>query len=204
MDEQQFKIASTAEDLRLCIIENSIYIEELTSNVLGTILDIDWSSSKSFGNGSTSLSFNQKLQLIQDIKGIEKESLKKITCLANIRNKFAHVSQVNSFEKLFSSSNVGKEIKKNFLAWYFDVRGDSDIHPSKLEFVYRLCFYLLVNDVIEILLKINDTHMFNRGYADGKKEANETLVTILLESLIKNDQKLVVINAIQELERRFK
>lgn len=181
MDEQKFKIASTAEDLRLCVIENSIYIEELTSYILGNILDIESSNSKSFGSGSTSLSFNQKLQLIQDIKGIEKESLKKLTCLANIRNKFAHVSQINSFKNLFSSSNIGKEIKKNFLSWFFDAKGDSDINPSKLEFVYRLCFYLLVNDVIEILLKINDTHMFNRGYADGKKEANETLVTILLE-----------------------
>lgn len=85
--------------------------------MLGNILNINWKNSKPFGHASTSLGFFQKLQLIQDIKGIEKEDLKKLTCLANIRNKFAHVSEINSFERLFSDSGVGREIQKYFLNW---------------------------------------------------------------------------------------
>lgn len=204
MDEVEFKIASTAIDLRLCIIENSIYIEELTSRILGNILDIDWNHSKSFGHGSSSLSFNQKLQLIQDIKGIEKESLKKIVCLTNIRNKFAHVSYINSFETLFSSSSVGKEVRTNFLKWYFDDKGDSDVHPSKFEFIYRLTFYLLVNDVIEILLNINKTHNYNAGVEEGKREAKEIFLNTLIQSLVSQKQQLVIIEAIQETERLLK
>src|ERR1019366_2694681 len=129
----------------------------------GNILNIDWKNSKSFGYGSTCLSFNQKLQLIQDIKGVDKEDLKAINCLAQMRNKFAHVSHINSFEKLFSDA-AGKEIRNYFFKRFFDDMGISDVHPSKVELVYRLCFYLLVHEVIGVLLKINDQHLYNQGY----------------------------------------
>jgi hypothetical protein len=192
-NDYDFKIASVNKDLRLCVIENSIFIEELASRVLGNILDIDWKNSKSFGHGSTSLSFFQKLQLIQDIKGIDKEDLKKLTCLANIRNKFAHVLEIKSFEKLFSDSGVGKEIQKSFLSWYFDKDGYDGIHPTKIEFVNRLCFYLLTSDVINILLKISDTHVFNMGFHDGKREVQEKLLSFCMSILSDKQRKEVII-----------
>lgn len=201
MSDEKFKIASFAKNLRLCVIENSIFIEELASRVLGNILSIDYEKSKSFGHASTSLSFNQKLQLIQDIKGIEKEDLKKLTCLANIRNKFAHVSNIDTFEKLFSESSVGKDIRRCFLNWFFDTNGDSDIHTSKVEFVYRVCFYLLVNDIIEILLKINDTHSYNIGLHEGQKEFKDKFVDTIIKSLITQKQHLAVLEAIEETKR---
>ncbi|MGN7722285.1 hypothetical protein [Chitinophaga sp. 22620] len=194
-----FKIASVNRDLRLCIIENSIFVEELASRVLGNILNIDWKTSRSFGHASTSLSFFQKLQLIQDIKGIEKDELKKLTCLANIRNKFAHVSEINCFKKLFSESSVGKEIQKCFLNWYFDKDGYVGIHPAKVEFVNRLCFYLLVNDVISILIRISDTHLFNMGVHEGKREVQEQLLIICM-SVLPDKQREEVIEA---LEKKF-
>lgn len=195
-NDYDFKIASVNKDLRLCVIENSIFIEELASRVLGNILDIDWKNSKSFGHGSTSLSFFQKLQLIQDIKSINKEDLKKLTCLANIRNKFAHVSEINSFEKLFSDTGIGKEIQKAFLSWYFDSDGYVGIHPTKIEFVNRLCFYLLTSDVINILLKISDTHLYNMGVHEGKREVQEQLLTFCL-SILSDQQRREAILAIE-------
>jgi len=36
------KIFSTAKELRLCVIENAINIEELASRLLGKILNIEW------------------------------------------------------------------------------------------------------------------------------------------------------------------
>ncbi len=195
-NDNDFKIASVNKDLRLCVIENSIFIEELVSRVLGNILDVDWENSKSFGHGSTSLSFFQKLQLIQDIKGINKEDLKKLTCLANIRNKFAHVSEINSFEKLFSGSIIGKEIQKAFLSWYFDKDGYSDIHPTKIEFVNRLCFYLLINDVINILLEISKTHWYNLGVHEGRREVQEQLLKICM-SILSDQQRQEAIIAIE-------
>jgi hypothetical protein len=203
MSDQNFKIASINENTRLCVIENSIFIEELSSKILGNILSIDWRESKSFGNTSASLSFNQKLQLIQDIKGIDKEDLKKLNCIANIRNKFAHVSEIDSFEKLFSESSVGKEIRSLFLKRFFDEKGESDIHPSKLEFVYRLCYYLLVNDVVEMLLKINDAHTFNSGIQEGQNEYKEKLIELLINSLLSQNQQLTVLKAIGDAKGQF-
>lgn len=131
MQENKLKIRSTNENLRLCIIENSIFIDELVSEIVGNILNINWKESKSFGFESCALSFNQKIQIIQDIKGIEKEDLKKLTCIANIRNKFAHVSHIEKFEDLFTQSKVGKQIKSEFMKWYFDEKGTSDIAKTK-------------------------------------------------------------------------
>jgi len=204
MESEGLKIASVAKDLRLCVIENSIFVEELASRILGDILNVDWKNSKSFGHTSASLTFNQKLQLIQDIKGIHKEDLKKLICLANIRNKFAHVSHIDSFEKLFNSSGVGKDVKTNFLNWFFDKNGYSDIHSSKIEFINRLCFYLLVNDVVEILLKISGSHYYNLGVADGKKEFAERFLSVLVKSLVSKKQQFIVLEAIEEAEKLMK
>ncbi len=38
----------------------------------------------------------------------------------NIRNKFAHLSEIKTFDDLFSKTRIGKEVKKNFHTWYFD------------------------------------------------------------------------------------
>jgi len=42
MEKPVFKVVSNHENLRLCIIENCIFIEERISKVLGEILNIDW------------------------------------------------------------------------------------------------------------------------------------------------------------------
>lgn len=76
MEKPVFKVVSNHENLRLCIIENCIFIEERISKVLGEILNIDWKESKSFGFSSSGLGFNQKLHLIMDIKGLESNELK--------------------------------------------------------------------------------------------------------------------------------
>lgn len=115
MEKPVFKVVSNHENLRLCIIENCIFIEERISKVLGEILNIDWKESKSFGFSSSALGFNQKLHLIMDIKGLESNELKQLTTLMNIRNKFAHLSEIKTFDDLFSKTRIGKEVKKNFI-----------------------------------------------------------------------------------------
>lgn len=42
MEKPVFKVVSNHENLRLCIIENYVFIEERISKVLGEILNIDW------------------------------------------------------------------------------------------------------------------------------------------------------------------
>ncbi|MBA4197371.1 MAG: hypothetical protein C0459_07440 [Chitinophaga sp.] len=200
-NEYDFKIASVNKDLRLCVIENSIFIEELASRVIGNILDIDWKNSKSLGHASTALSFFQKLQLIQDIRGIDKEDLKKLTCIAHIRNKFAHVSEINRFDKLFCDSSVGKEIQNNFLKWYFDKDRYDGVHSTKIEFVNRLCFYMLTNDVINILLRISDTHFYSLGVHEGKREVKEHLLAFCM-SILTDAQRKEAFDEIEKLNKQ--
>ena len=143
MSEDKLKLASTAKDVRLCVIENSIFVEELASHVLGKILNIDWKNSKSFGYGSTCLSFSQKLQLIQDIEGIDKEDLKAISSLAQMRNKFAHVSHINSFETLFSDTTC-KEIKNYFFRRFLTKAEFPTYIPRRLSLYSGYAFIYLL------------------------------------------------------------
>ena len=173
MDTKQIKVPSTNENLRLCIIENTIVIEEFVSKSICSILDIVPNTSKSFGFSSSALSFNQKVQIIQDIKGIDKEVIKKFTCLTNIRNKFAHVLSIDSFDNLFTLSKNGKDIKKSLERWYQSLIDNE--HPE----FYRLCFYLLIQELIEFLFMLLKNDMYNKGYKVGRNEAQKLFSEVL-------------------------
>jgi hypothetical protein len=180
MRSEKLITGSDDDNERLFVIEKSILIDESMSEIIGKILNIDWKKSKSFGYTSSALSFNQKVQIIQDIKGIEKEDLKKLTCLMYIRNKFAHVLNIRSFEDLFTKSDTGKEKQTNIIKWYFGTYKIPDIPPKHLEKVYLLCFSHLIVDIIEFLYKILGNHYYALGEIDGEKQykdefLNETL-----------------------------
>jgi len=136
---------SKTESLRLYIIEHTIHIEALISEVIGTLLGIDYKTSKSFGFKSSSLSFNQKVYLIQDINGLDSEMAKKLTYLMNIRNKFAHVQSIYKFEDFFEVAGNGTEIKNKLEKWYSldDKKEDDD--------KYKFMFFNLSKDITEML-----------------------------------------------------
>lgn len=203
--EDKLKVISNDKNLRLCVIENSIFIEELISDVIGRILNIDWKESKSFGFGSSSLSFNQKVQIILDIKGVDKENLKRLMSLMHIRNKFAHVSHIKTFEDFFSKTKVGKQVKSDFKKWFFDENGESDIHEQNREKIYRICFYLLIDKIAEFLLEVYGNHMYALGENDGRKQMNERLKTEFLEALKKlNGGKEALLEIFEKLESEKK
>ncbi|MEB2782168.1 hypothetical protein U3A58_17380 [Algoriphagus sp. C2-6-M1] len=65
-------LESINKEARVCIVECSVFIERRASETLGRILGIDWKESESLGYGSGSLSFDNKIRLINDLKGVEK------------------------------------------------------------------------------------------------------------------------------------
>ncbi|MDC6367522.1 MULTISPECIES: hypothetical protein [Flavobacteriaceae] len=200
--ENKLKVVSNDKNLRLCIIENSIFIEELISEVIGRILNIEWKESKSFGFGSSSLSFNQKVQIILDIKGVDKENLKRLMTLMHIRNKFAHVSHIKTFDDFFSKTKVGKQVKSDFKRWFFDENGDSDIPERNREKIYRLLFYLLVDKIAEFLFDVYGNHMYALGEKAGRKEMNERLQNEFLQALKKlNGGKEALLEIFEKLEK---
>lgn len=179
MDTNQIKVPSINKNLRLCIIENTIAIEELISKSIGNILDIEHGTSKSFGFSSSALSFNQKVQIIQDIKDVDKELINKFTCLTNIRNKFAHVSSIDSFDNLFASSKNGKVIQKLLKKWY-----ENQIDNEHPEF-YLICFYLLIQELIEFIFMLSKNHMYNKGYEVGRNEGQKLFSDLLSKEVKK-------------------
>jgi hypothetical protein len=138
---------SKSENLRLYVLEHTILIEEQVSSALGKILSIDWRDSKSFGFGSSSLSFNQKVQIIQDIQGLEKIEIQKLSDIMSIRNKFAHVKSIETFKDFFQSGENGKNVKNNFDKWY----GEFSLETEDEEVKYKRFFFLLAAEVILII-----------------------------------------------------
>jgi hypothetical protein len=169
---------SKADNLRLYILEHTLQIEETTSKTLGYILDIDWEKSKSFSYSSVAFSFNQKIQIIQDLKGLDNTDKQKLTVLMTIRNKFAHVKSINTFNDLFNIESSGKEVKKNLDKWYSD---KSDFGITDDEFRYKVFFYWLFLDVSFILIKKIGEDAIERG----KKAGELDLLIALKEELLK-------------------
>jgi len=67
---------------------------------------------RSFGNKSTALSFNAKLNLFLDIQGITKEQANILIKFSEIRNKFAHVDGV---ETIYDCLQICDATLKKFL-----------------------------------------------------------------------------------------
>ena len=83
--------------IRLLVLAFSLKIEGLVSHFLGQILNID-KPSKSLGNTSSSLSLNQKVNLLLDTKYFTKEDSKTMLVFMEIRNQFMHNEEAKSFK----------------------------------------------------------------------------------------------------------
>ena len=143
---------STSENLRLYVLEFTLVIEELISETIGSILNIDWKNSKSFGFSSSSLSFNQKVFIIQDLRDITSDEFKKFTFLMNIRNKFAHIRFVETYYDFYTNSGNGKEIKSALEKWYSS-KIPQDISQEEDD-IFKVYFKLLCKDLISKLSEI--------------------------------------------------
>lgn len=156
---------------RYLVIELTVQVEEILSKTLGNLLDIDWKVSKTLGYGSSALSFNQKIIIIQDIKGINNLTKEKLDALMYIRNKFAHVKEVNSFESFFSISKNATGIKRKLQKWYHkEADNFEDIEEENVNYFIRL-----VADTQNFLIEISKEHAKKKGYEKGRNEATERI-----------------------------
>lgn len=168
---------------RYFVIELTVQVEEILSKTLGTLLDIDWKESKTLGYSSFGLSFNQKVTIIQDIKGINKLTKEKLDALMYIRNKFAHVKEVNSFESFFLISKNANDIKKKLKKWYQkETDNFEDVESENINYFIRL-----VSDTLSFLNEIAKEHAKKRGYEKGLSEANERITDELISEILKKE-----------------
>lgn len=131
---------------RNIILETSLLLEKAVSGVLANIFGHpDYKSSISFGNKSSAISFNQKINLLIDIGALEKDNKKKFLTFMEIRNVFMHVFEANTFTNCFGFLD-NKE--KFLLKIYADPK--DEISEDKLK---ELCI-ALSNDIIILTLNI--------------------------------------------------
>lgn len=127
----------------LLVVNSSKFIERFASIALSSLLEIDLENSKTLSNKSSAFSFKQKLDLLTDIKAFDKKELQKFITFAEIRNQFAHNSQVEDFETCFSFID-GAE---NYLRKQFPEISDKD--KSHEDFLFEL-FKRLFNNIVSI------------------------------------------------------
>ena len=101
----------------------------------------DWQNTKSFGIGSSSLSFYQKIQLINDISSSRIDNA-KINCFQIIRNKLMHTAQYNSLNEIAEK--------------YPEVRKIIDIDRTKDENVLKQKTESLYTELKKQIQSLND------------------------------------------------
>lgn len=103
----------------------------MASFSLAFLLDIEYENiadTKSLGNSSSALSFNQKLNLLLDNKSISKEEKLKLESFMNIRNQFVHNKDANSYSKAISYiSGLENRLKKIYPRFFIDLKFEDAI-----------------------------------------------------------------------------
>ena len=132
---------------RAFTIEMSVKIEHILNVIMAQLLGVKHEDTKSFGNSSQALNFNAKANLLLDLNYLDKEQRLKFQIFMEIRNKFAHIYSVDTFEKCFEQTNNYNKLKKLF---GIDEEGES------LEKDMEYMFISLSMDIAITLNKIKD------------------------------------------------
>ncbi len=101
---------------RKFILAISLFMEKTASVFLGALLGIkDIDTSRTLGNKSSSLSFNNKIDLLMDIGALKTETKAKFQNFMAIRNQFMHNWDAMTYEKCTENiSGLEKFLAKNY------------------------------------------------------------------------------------------
>lgn len=162
---------------RIDVLYASLTMEKLVGSILGQLLNIDNENSKTLGHKGTSLTFKNKVDLITDIKAMEREDAKKFEYLAEIRNQFLHNLDVDTFERCFGNLE-GRE--KGYRKLY----EPSDTTGLSNEEVLSKCFdahFMDLKNVVEKLFGLIYEKTYKLGFADGSKRTSDLIIESLIE-----------------------
>lgn len=135
-------------DKRIEVLRFSLNLEYLASTFLAYLLDINnIQESKSLGNGSSSISFNQKLNLLLDNNSINKKEKDKLDSIMSIRNQFMHNINVNTFQEAFNCID-GRALKMQ------KIYPDKFVDNKTVEESLEKCVEQLFIDGMHILTEI--------------------------------------------------
>lgn len=115
----------------------------------------------------------------------------------NIRNKFAHIKEVDSFEEFFKVYKDSNAIIKKLDSWY----------SSEIEFKvtddekYKFYFFRLVKDICIFLLDIVFRKMEERKKEEYKGKFNEIILKNLREEVLKQEFGDSILNKVLEISK---
>lgn len=125
-------------ELRGKVLEDSLNLEKLASNVIKSVLRIFKDQTKTLGNKSSSLSFKNKIDLLFDIGELDKVKLDHLVKFMEIRNQFIHNHECNSFDDLV---RINQELTNYLIKNFSDgLKGkEFDLYGGYLK-LYLTCF----------------------------------------------------------------
>jgi hypothetical protein len=136
---------------RSLVIELSVSHEDFINLILATLLGIKPEDSKSFGTTSQALSFNAKANLLLDLNYLDKIEREKFQIFMEIRNKFAHLVAVDTFEKCFLSTGNYNRLKK-----LLNVEEKGNSVEEKMKNMFLILAANMSNKLSKIALNILD------------------------------------------------
>lgn len=169
---------------RLKVLETALTIESNITLVLAYLLDISVEDSKTLSNKSSAISFKTKIDLLTDIRALDREEVKKFEYFSSIRNQFVHNISAENFESCFSFID-GLENK----LYKIYVPDKVLAHETQLE----VCFDLLVKDLLNSLDNLLEA-IRKKGTAYGENRAREVLLECFKEVAAQFDQGAQIID----------
>ncbi len=164
---------------RALVIQLGVNVEEAVSILLCKLLDIDLQNNIAFGTSSFSLSFNNKITLLGDLKILGKKEKLLFEQFMQIRNKFAHVKSVDSFiacHEILSKNSPFIKLKQGF----------DNIYQSE-EHYFDQIFRMLYIKIQTQLFKM----VFEIANVDNSREQNKLNAQVLKQ--VVNLSKQIVI-----------
>jgi hypothetical protein len=134
---------------RTFVVEMSVNIEYQLNSIVCQLLEVKSEETRSFGDSSHALSFNAKANLLLDLNYLNKEQRQKFQIFMEVRNKFAHILFVDTFEKCFSLTNNYNQLKK-----LFGIEENSDDLEKDMEYMFISLSLDISNNLKEINSKI--------------------------------------------------
>ena len=160
---------------RQTVIEYAVKIEQIVSRTLARLLDIDSSESMALGFGSSSLSFQNKLILLKDIKTIDNKDKIKFDYFSAIRNQFAHNANVIDFTSCFQAlGDMDAKLNKLYKGETNET-GCDEIQREKL-------FNKLYEDLFAIISKLLNA-IYEKGLNAGRLDGANIMREILLDTI---------------------
>jgi hypothetical protein len=107
-------ISKKEADLRLKVLNASLWFEWEASLYLSWLLDIDLNSSTALGNSTSALSFKNKIDLLTDMNSMSKATATKFQKFAEIRNKLMHVKAASDLTKTLEMTKSANWLLKTY------------------------------------------------------------------------------------------